>query len=62
MSSQSNYYRDRAERQIALVAATGAKARASVDYKRIFVQRPDGSEEVVRIPPPADCAKAPKAH
>ncbi len=62
MSSQSNYYRDRAEREIALVAATGAKARASVDYKRIFVQRPDGSEEVVRIPPPADCAKAPKAH
>ena len=62
MTSQPDYYKDRAEREIALVAATGAKARASVDYKRIFVQRPDGSEEVVRIPPPSSTPEKSKQH
>jgi|JI6StandDraft_1071083.scaffolds.fasta_scaffold1589847_1 hypothetical protein len=58
MANQQTYYKDRAEREIALAAATGARAGASVDFKRVFVQRPDGSEEVVRIPPPADSKKA----
>lgn len=62
MTSQPDYYKDRAEREIALVAATGAKASASVDFKRVFVRRPDGSEEIVRIPPPSDAPKKDNSH
>lgn len=62
MTNQQDYYKNRAEREIALAAATGAKARASVDFKRIFVRRPDGSEEVVRIPPPSEASKKDNSH
>lgn len=62
MTSQQNYYKDRAEREIALAAATGAKAHASVDFKRVFVRRPDGSEEVVRIPPRAETPTSANSH
>lgn len=46
------YFRDRAQREIALALATGAKAQASPDYKTVFIQRRDGSRERVRIPEP----------
>jgi hypothetical protein len=46
------YYRDRAQREIALAMATGARAHASPDYKTVFIQRRDGSRESVRIPEP----------
>lgn len=62
MANQTDYYKDRAEREIAIAAATGAKAHASVDFKTIYVTRPDGSEETVRIPPPSEKPKASKAH
>jgi hypothetical protein len=62
MANQESYYKDRAEREIALAAATGAKARASVDFKRVFVLRADGSEEVVRIPPPSEKPQGAKPH
>lgn len=41
--------RERAEREIALAAATGAKAHASPDFKTVFVERPDGTRETVRL-------------
>jgi hypothetical protein len=44
--------RQRAERQIALAKATGARAHASPDYRVIFVERPDGTRETVRLTPP----------
>jgi hypothetical protein len=44
--------RERAEREIALAAATGSKARASPDYTRIFIERRDGTRETVRLTPP----------
>ena len=62
MTDQRTYYKDRAEREIALASATGARARASVDFKRVFVLRPDGSEEVVRIPPPSAAPAKAKQH
>jgi hypothetical protein len=62
MTDQKSYFKDRAEREIALAAATGAKAHASVDFKRVFVQRPDGSEEVLRIPPPGEKPNSAKPH
>ncbi len=47
-----NYFRERAEREIALATATGAKAYASADYKTVFIERADGSKEKVRLPAP----------
>jgi hypothetical protein len=47
-----DYYRARAEREIALAKATGAKAHASADYRTVFIERADGSKEKVRVPPP----------
>lgn len=47
------YFRDRAQREIALAKATGAaKAYASVDNRIVFVERRDGTREVVRLRPP----------
>lgn len=42
--------RERAEREIALAKATGAKAHASPDFRRVFVERRDGTRETVRLP------------
>ena len=44
--------RERAEREIALARATGAKAQASPDFRRIFIERRDGTRETVRLAPP----------
>ncbi|MBI1186335.1 MAG: hypothetical protein GC206_03250 [Alphaproteobacteria bacterium] len=41
--------RQRADRQIALAKATGAKAHASADYKVVFIERRDGTQERVAI-------------
>ncbi len=41
--------RDRAEREIALAQATGAKAHASPDFRTVFVERRDGTRETVRL-------------
>lgn len=41
--------RERAEREIALAKATGAKAHASADYKVVFIERRDGTRERVAI-------------
>lgn len=57
-TSNSNYYKDRAEREIALAQATGSKAHASVDFKTVYIERRDGSQETVRIPAP-DKSKKP---
>lgn len=43
--------RERAEREIALATATGAKAKASVDFTRVFIERRDGTRETVQIAP-----------
>jgi hypothetical protein len=54
-SSEPNHnvkkLRDRAEREIALAQATGAKAHASPDFSKIFVERRDGTRETVRLTP-----------
>ena len=55
-----DYFRDRAAREISLAEATGAKAYASADYKTVFIERPDGSKETVRLPAPSTAAKKPK--
>lgn len=47
------YYRQCAAREIALAKATGAKAHASADYRTVFIERPDGTEETLRLPPPS---------
>ncbi|MGD9981699.1 MAG: hypothetical protein AB7H66_15410 [Hyphomonadaceae bacterium] len=41
--------RERAEREIALAKATGAKAHASPDFSKVFVERRDGTRETVRL-------------
>ena len=47
------YFRDRAAREIALAKATGAaKAYASVDNRVVFIERRDGTREVVRLKRP----------
>ncbi len=51
-ASEAKYFRDRAEREIALAKATGAKAHASPDFRIVFVERPDGSQERIRMPEP----------
>ncbi|MGE0741032.1 MAG: hypothetical protein AB7O98_06790 [Hyphomonadaceae bacterium] len=43
--------RERAERVIALAQATGSRAKASADYRLVFVERRDGTRETVRIAP-----------
>lgn len=48
----ANYFRQRAEREIALAHATGAKAHASSDCRIVYIERRDGSRETVRIPEP----------
>lgn len=49
----ADYFRDRAQREIALAKATGAaKAYASVDNRVVFVERRDGTREVVRLKKP----------
>ncbi len=50
---EAEYFRERAEREIALAQATGAKAHASSDCKIVYIERRDGSRETVRIPEPA---------
>jgi hypothetical protein len=42
--------RQRAEREIALAQATGAKAHASPDFRTIFIERRDGTREKLRLP------------
>ena len=44
--------RERAQREIALAMATGAKAHASPDFTKVFVERRDGTHETVRVTPP----------
>jgi hypothetical protein len=43
------YFRERAEREIALAEATGSKAHASPDFRTIFIERRDGTRETVRL-------------
>lgn len=50
--ADSAYYRNRAEREIALAEATGSKAHASPDFRTVFIERKDGSTERVRIQDP----------
>jgi len=49
-SSNVSYFRERAEREIALARATGAKAHASPDFRTVFIERRDGTHETVRLP------------
>jgi hypothetical protein len=48
----TDYFRQRAEREIALAQATGAKAHASSDCRIVYIERRDGSRETVHIPDP----------
>lgn len=49
----ADYFRDRAAREIALAKATGAaRAYASVDNRVVFVERRDGTREIVRLKRP----------
>jgi hypothetical protein len=41
--------RERAQREIALVEATGAKAQASADFRMVFIRRRDGTRETVQL-------------
>lgn len=43
--------RERAEREIALAQATGAKAHASLDFTKVFIERRDGTRETVQLAP-----------
>jgi len=45
------HLRERAEREIALAQATGAKAHASPDFTRVFIERRDGTRETVQLAP-----------
>ena len=46
----TEYFRERAAREIALAKATGAKGHASPDYRTVFIERRDGTRETVRLP------------
>lgn len=48
--ARADYFRERAEREIALAKATGAKAHASPDFRTVFVERRDGTRETLRLP------------
>ncbi len=50
--AHTDYFRQRAAREIALAEATGAKAQASPDFRKVFIQRRDGTRETVRLPAP----------
>ena len=52
VSTEQKALRDRAEREIALAEATGAKATASPDYRTVFITRRDGTQEKIHIRPP----------
>jgi hypothetical protein len=48
--AELEYFRERAEREIALAKAAGAsEAHASADYRTVFIRKRDGSEEKVRL-------------
>jgi hypothetical protein len=49
-ASATEYFRERAEREIALAKATGAKAHASPDFRTVFIERRDGTRETIRLP------------
>jgi hypothetical protein len=52
-SPDQDYYRRRAEAEIAIAKAAGAqKAEASADFKTVFIRKRDGQTEKVRIVPP----------
>lgn len=46
----NEYFRERAEREIALAKATGSKAHASPDFRTVFIERRDGTRETIRLP------------
>jgi hypothetical protein len=46
----TDYFRERAEREIALAKATGSKAHASPDFRTVFIERRDGTRESIRLP------------
>ena len=48
--ARADYFRERAEREIALAKATGAKAHASPDFRTVFIERRDGTRESIRLP------------
>jgi hypothetical protein len=48
--TRADYLRERAEREIALAKATGAKAHASPDFRTVFIERRDGTRETIRVP------------
>jgi hypothetical protein len=48
--ARTDYFRERAEREIALAKATGAKAHASPDFRVVFIERRDGTRETIRLP------------
>jgi hypothetical protein len=48
--ARADYFRERAEREIALAKATGSKAHASPDFRTVFIERRDGTRETVRVP------------
>lgn len=52
--ARADYFRERAEREIALAKATGSKAHASPDFRTVFIERRDGTRETVRLPERAE--------
>lgn len=52
--ARADYFRERAEREIALAKATGAKAQASPDFRTVFIERRDGTRETLRLPEKQD--------
>lgn len=52
MDTKINELRERAKRRIALAEAIAARAKASPDYRTVFITYRDGAEEKVRIDTP----------
>lgn len=50
-ADQTKEVRERAQRQIALAEAEGARASASPDFRTVFITYRDGRQEKVRIDP-----------
>jgi hypothetical protein len=50
-ASNTEALRERAQREIALAKATGAKAQASPDFTKVFIERRDGTRETVKLAP-----------
>jgi hypothetical protein len=48
--ARADYFRERADREIALAKATGSKAHASPDFRTVFIERRDGTRETLRVP------------